>query len=239
MKLIRKIIIGFFVTIIVAAVIVGFGAMMINSHVQNAEKDHIVCKITSAGQTLTADQAKQLKDQKPQCILVLGCGIIDSETPTAMLRDRMDTAIMLYKAGIAPKLLVSGDNGTVSHNEVHVMLKYAVDHGVPSEDVFCDHAGFSTYDSMYRANSIFQVKRMVVVTQTYHMYRSLYIARKLGLSAAGVSADQKTYHGQPAREMREVLARNKDFLKVIRKPEPTLGGEVIPITGSGEASHGE
>ena len=134
---------------------------------------------------------------------------------------------------------MTGDNGQVGHNEIHVMLNYVKKAGVPEEDIFCDHAGFSTYDSMYRAQSIFGAERLIVVTQTYHEYRALYVGEKLGLTVKGVAADQMKYRGQAAREIREVLARVKDFLKVMAKPESELGGEAIPINGNGLITHGE
>ena len=127
----------------------------------------------------------------------------------------------------------------MTHNEIHVMLNYVKKAGVPEADIFCDHAGFSTYDSMYRAKSIFEVDSLIVVTQTYHEYRALYIAEKLGLEAKGIASDQEKYAGQPIRELREVLARIKDWGKCLVKPESTLGGEEIPISGSGVSSHGE
>ena len=242
MQRIRKFIKIALIILIVAAVVLGLAVVTVNSYVVNKEKSYIVKAVKGADEDdakLSSAQKKRLQELDPDCIMVLGCGIVDYNTPTRMLKDRLDVAIALYQQGVAPKILLTGDNGTVSHNEIHVMLTYTKKAGVPKKDIFCDHAGFSTYDSMYRARSIFQVKNMVVVTQSYHMYRSLYIARKLGLNALGVSADQKTYHGQSAREIREVLARDKDFLKCIRKPSSVLGGEAIPITGSGVSSHGE
>ena len=98
----------------------------------------------------------------------------------------LDDGIALYFAGAAPKIIMSGDNSTVSYNEVKAMKDYAVAQGVPSEDVFCDHAGFSTYESMYRAKHVFGAERIVVATQTYHLYRALYAASGLGLEAVGV-----------------------------------------------------
>lgn len=171
--------------------------------------------------------------------MVLGAGIKDDETPTPMLKDRLDAGIMLYKAGVAPKLLLTGDNGTEAHNEIHVMLNYAKDAGIPEKDIFCDHAGFSTYDSMYRAKNIFHVKNLIVVTQTYHEYRALYIAEKLGLLASGLASDQYSYAGQSGRDLREIAARVKDYLKVKSQPESLLGGEAIPISGNGIKTHGE
>lgn len=235
----KKILQGILILIIVVLVVAGFSAVTINSHVQNKEKSKIVCSITKDKTDLLSSEVSTMEKIDPDCIIILGAGIRNDGTPSYMLQDRLDTGIMLYKKGIAPKILLSGDNGTVSHNEIHVMLKYTLKKGVPSKDIFCDHAGFSTYDSMYRAQSIFKVKSAIIVTQSYHMYRSLYIADKLGLKVLGVSSDQKKYRGQAKREIREVLARNKDFFKVRSKPSSEVGGSAIPISGSGVVSHGE
>jgi vancomycin permeability regulator SanA len=154
-----------------------------------------------------------------------------------MLKDRLDVGIALYQAGVAPKLLLSGDNGQQYYNEVAVMLQYALDAGVPAQDIFLDHAGFSTYESMYRAGAVFEVQKAVVVTQGYHLYRALYDARGLGVEAMGVASDQKVYSGQSQRDLREIAARIKDFFMVLAKPEPTFLGEVIPIGGDGRSTH--
>ena len=100
-----------------------------------------------------------------------------------------------------------------------------------------DHAGFSTYESMYRAKEIFGVQNMIVVTQRYHMYRALYIAEKMGIESYGVAADQNLYGGQTMRDIRELLAQCKDFFKTMLMPEPTYLGEAIPISGSGDATN--
>ena len=170
--------------------------------------------------------------------MVLGAGIIDSETPSPMLKDRLDAAIMLYYSGAAPKILLTGDNGTNEHNEIHVMLNYTKNAGVPEEDIFCDHAGFSTYESCVRAGTIFKVKKMIVVTQKYHLYRALYMSKKLGYEVLGAASDQRSYAGQSARDVREVAARVKDFF-LVRTGAGAVGGEEIPITGDGTVSHGE
>ena len=101
-----------------------------------------------------------------------------------------------------------------------------------------DHAGFSTYESMYRARDVFGAKRIVVVSQDYHLYRALYVAERLGLDAYGVPADLRPYAGQEARELREVLARNKDFLTAIVQPPPTFLGDPISLSGSAAATEG-
>ena len=171
------------------------------------------------------------------CILVLGCGVRDDGTPSDMLRDRLDRSLELYFAGVAPKLLMSGDHGRVEYDEVNIMKKYAVDRGVPSEDVFMDHAGFSTYESIYRAKEIFCADNIVIVTQQYHLYRALYLAKSFGMEAHGVECDYYTYYGQTMRDVREILARNKDFFTSEFKPSPTYLGEAIPVNGNGDLTN--
>ena len=100
-----------------------------------------------------------------------------------------------------------------------------------------DHAGFSTYDSMYRAKAVFKAKKVIIISQKYHLYRAVYIAEKLGLDAVGISADLREYRGQEYRNLREVMARVKDFFKVIIKPEPEYLGEAIPVSGNGNATN--
>ena len=215
---------------------------MVYSILREEWKDSVEDKIIY---TVTGDTAfdneniSEMKALEPDCILILGAGITDKDTPSPMLKDRLDAGIQIYKEGVASKILLSGDNGQQEHNEIHVMLKYAKEAGVPEEDIFCDHAGFSTYDSMYRASSIFGVERAIVVTQKYHQYRALYVGEELGLDVWGVASDQEEYAGQSYRDLREILARIKDFGKAAIKSESVLGGEVIPISGSGIISHGE
>ena len=154
-----------------------------------------------------------------------------------MLGERIRTGVELYHAGAAPKLLMSGDHGTVEHDEVNAMKDAAMAMGVPSEDVFMDHAGFSTYDSFYRAGAVFGVKKAVIVTQAYHLPRALWIAKALGLEAVGVACDTQRYAGQTYRDIREILARDKDFFQCILKPLPRYLGEAIPIIGNGDATN--
>ena len=126
---------------------------------------------------------------------------------------------------------MSGDHGTESYDEVNFMKDYAVNNGVEADNVFMDHAGFSTYESMYRARDVFEVESMLVVTQTYHLYRAVYNARKLGLDAYGYKAEHLLY--PEINNIREAAARVKDFVWCIFKPEPTYLGEAIPISSSG------
>lgn len=183
---------------------------------------------------LSSEEAAELN---ADCILVLGCGLRADGSPSRMLQDRLDRGIELYQNAAAPKLLMSGDHGQEQYDEVNAMKKTAVEAGVPSGDVFMDHAGFSTYDSMYRAKEVFQAKRVIIVTQRYHLYRALYIAEQIGLEAWGVAAEDVTYAGQSGREVREILARIKDIGYCMIKPEPTYLGEAIPVTGNGDQTN--
>ena len=194
-------------------------------------------KWSTAQQILTPEEAEKLEDV--DCILVLGCAVKEDGRPSDMLHDRLQRGVALYDLGAAPKLLMSGDHGRKEYDEVAAMKQFAVDAGIASSDVFMDHAGFSTYESIYRAKEIFQADRILIVTQEYHLYRALYIANCLGVEAYGVDADYRTYIGQTMRDLREVLARNKDFLTCIFKPEPTYLGDVIPIFGDGNLTNDE
>lgn len=173
---------------------------------------------------------------KFDCILVLGAGIW-GDKPSPMLEDRLNEAIDLYKSGISNKIIMSGDHGTTTHDEVNIMKSYAIEKGVNSEDIFMDHAGFSTYESMCRAKEIFGVNKVLIITQKYHLYRAVYIANKLGLDAYGKNSDPRKYRGQVYRDLREIIARNKDFFSCIFKPKPTYLGEVIPVSGNGDVTN--
>lgn len=186
---------------------------------------------------VTQEAAAALEDV--DCIVVLGCQVRDDGSPSHMLEDRLKRGVALYDLGAAPKLLMSGDHGTKEYDEVDAMKQYAVDAGVASVDVFMDHAGFSTYETVYRAKEIFGADKILIVTQEYHLYRALYIADALEIEAYGVASDYREYSGQTGRDIREVLARIKDFAMSIFQPEPTYLGETIPITGSGELTHDE
>lgn len=180
------------------------------------------------------EEIKNIKDI--ECILILGAGI-KGDKPTFMLEDRLLTGISLYQKGIAPKIIMSGDHGKVDYDEVNLMKKYAIKKGVPSEDIFMDHAGFSSYESIYRAKEIFKIQKMIIVTQKYHLYRALYIAESFKIQAYGVSSNLRKYYGQFKREIREVIARDKDFVKSKFKPKPKYLGEQISIHGNGDITN--
>lgn len=170
------------------------------------------------------------------CVIILGAGIW-GDKPSPMLEDRLLEGIKLYKDGVVDKILTTGDHGQNGYDEVSVMKKYIMEQGVPAEDIFMDHAGFSTYESMYRAKAVFDVENAIVVTQEYHLYRAIYIANQLGLNVLGAPSDPRQYAGQAYRDIREILARNKDFIQCIFKFKPTYLGEVISVFGDGNLTN--
>ena len=196
----------------------------INFYVIKSEKGKII------------QDSSQVTD-KADCILVFGAGLTPEGKPSRVLQARLDRGIELYRAGVSDRLLMSGDHGHEGYDEVMAMKQYAMDAGIPSENIFMDHAGFSTYESVYRARDIFQAEKMVLVTQQYHTYRALYIAEQLGLQVCGVPAETPVYRGSWMLEAREKLARTKEFFNVIFKPEPTYLGDVIPIAGNGDQTN--
>lgn len=173
-----------------------------------------------------------------ECVMVLGSRVYDDESLSPVLQDRVDYAIKIYEAGKANKILFTGDHGQAEYDEVNAMMDYAVEKGVPKEDIFLDHAGFSTYDSMYRARDVFLVSDVIIVTQQFHLSRAVYLARQLGLNATGVNSDPRRYVGARSMAFRESLARVKDFFYVnVLAPEPTYLGETIPIFGDSALTH--
>lgn len=212
------------IVLMMAGVLALAAIIIINVYVKASVKGRII----TPGETASMDF---------DCILVLGAGVRDGGRPSPMLEDRLLQGIELYKNGFSDRLLMSGDHGRKEYDEVNVMKQFAVDRGIASEHVFMDHAGFSTYESLYRARDIFETERIIIVTQKYHIYRALYIADKLGLEAYGVASDPRRYAGQDLRDLREIVARVKDCFTVMIKPKPTYLGETIPISGNGDLTN--
>ena len=188
---------------------------------------------------LNENEAEQVEEL--DCIMVLGCGVNDDGTPSYMLRDRLQAASYLYrirfiKLGKPTKILVTGDHGTVNYDEVNCMKDWLIKDGVQASDIFMDHAGFSTYDSMYRASEIFGCKKMLIISQEYHLYRAMYNARSLGIEAYGCGPVDN-YSGKEYRSFREIAARDKDWVKCIFKPKAELMGEKIDIHGDGDVTN--
>lgn len=217
----KKKAIKYIVIIFIAIIVMAFG---INFYIV----------IDSRKKILDENKIKEINNI--DAAVILGAGIW-GDKPSPMLEDRILEGIKLYNSGVVKKLIMSGDHGKEDYDEVNLMKKFAIEKGIPSEDIFMDHAGFSSYDSMYRAKEIFKVKKIVVVTQKYHQYRTLYIAKKLGIEAYGVASNPRKYMGQSIREVREILARDKDFIKCIYKPKSKILGDTIPVNGSGDITN--
>lgn len=219
-KSLKKIIKILLILIVVAVVF----TLIINDYVKNSGSEYIM----EEGAAPVAD-----------AVLILGAYVMPDGDVSGILNDRLTVGLELYQQAKAEKIIVSGDHGTVEYDEVNAMKQYLMDRGVEDEDIFMDHAGFSTYESMYRARDIFQVKKLIIVTQKYHLMRALFIARELGLEAYGVASDRHKYvKAIGLYELREIAAREKDFFQAkIFKPKPTYLGEVIPVSGDGRLTN--
>lgn len=207
--------------ILLAAIAAGF--FTINNYVERMGEKYIY----AAQDVPTAD-----------AVLVLGAYVLPDGTLSTMLQDRVTTGYGVYEFDKVPKIIVSGDHGQHDYDEVNSMKDYLKNLGVSGQDIFMDHAGFSTYESLYRARDIFQVKTVIIVTQRYHLLRALFIARELGLEAYGVASDKQNYGPVMAKYgLREMAARNKDFWSAkVLKPKPTFLGDTIPVFGDGAAT---
>ncbi len=172
--------------------------------------------------------------KKVDTIIVLGAGVDSLGNPSDILFDRLDTALEIYNYGVQGKFLLSGDHGEKGYNEVGSMKNYIIKNdSIKEEDIFLDNAGFSTYETMYRAKEIFNVNKAIIVTNEYHLPRALYIAKKIGIEAYGISSDKRNYIDMKSYKKRELLAQFKDFIYTnIIKPEPTYLGDSIPIDSS-------
>lgn len=215
-KILRK---GF--TVLLAAAILFVFATAVCNIIVIAKADEYVVRF---------DEAAELGDI--DCILVLGAGIKPDGSLSNILRERVMFAAELYFAGASPKILVSGDNSRKDYNEPDAMKDYMLERGIDERDVFADYAGFDTYDSVYRAKEIFKAKRIIIVTQDFHISRAVFIARALGLEAYGVACDTGTLGDAPLNEIRETAARAKYILDAIFKPKPHFLGEEIPISAN-------
>ena len=189
----------------------------------------------SANEYILKDAAET---PESDAVMILGALVYkNSSTPSLTLRDRLDYGYELYALGKAKKIIVSGDHGQKDYDEVNVMKGYLLEKGVPREDIFLDHAGFNTYDSMYRAKEIFGVETLLICTQDFHIARSVYIARNLGIDAYGYPCEDNGINTR-ANKMRESLARVKAVADITVKRKPQYLGDAIPISGDGTLTEG-
>lgn len=172
----------------------------------------------------------------PKCdaVVVLGASVYKNGTPSPILEERLMNAYEIYNKGYAKKIIVSGDHGSEDYDEVNTMKKFLMDKGIKQEDIFMDHAGFDTYDSMYRAKMIFKVNSLIIATQNFHIKRAVYISRRLGTKAYGYPCEDKSYYNLKYLNFRESLAKVKAVFETdIIKRKSKFIGESIPIWKSG------
>ncbi len=215
MKFYRKIIALFTIIIILSGSTI-LAISLINSHIQKKSEAYIFFDIDKAPKT--------------QAVLILGAKVSQSGRMSPMLYDRVETALDLYNEGKVEKFLVSGDHGKKNYDEVNPIKEYLLKKDIPPEDIFLDHAGFDTYDSLFRAKYIFQVQSLTVVTQNFHLPRAVYLGRSLVIDTYGVSADRQFYGGIEHNKSRETIASIKAFFDIHFRAKPKYLGEPIPIT---------
>lgn len=179
----------------------------------------------------------KITNTKPaDAVIILGAYVRPDGALSWILKDRLDTGLQVYSQGLAQKIIVSGDHGQKDYNEVQAMKDYLLSHGVPAQDIFMDHAGFDTYDSIYRARDVFQVKSAIIISQNFHLPRAVYIAKRLGIETQGVQA-KLYYPWWYVNTIRDSVARVKAYTDVeILKSKPRFLGEAIPITGDGRVT---
>ncbi len=188
---------------VIAVLTIGTVVLLLNAHVMLS----------------TEDKISDTQGEKYSCILVLGAGIRPDGSPSHMLEDRIIKAVELYKSGVSDVIVMSGDHSSESYNEVKVMKNHAISLGVPESAIICDGRGYSTYESVWRTKEVLGYSSFIIVTQNYHLYRALYIAESLDIKCAGASASLRKYGGQFFNDLREAMARCKDFVFTIAKPE--------------------
>ena len=218
----RKKIFLFLFSVIIVLII---GTLIINLYIISDTKNQIV----------SIDDISEVEDV--DAILILGCKV-EGTTPSLMLAERLERGIDVYNK-LNTKIILTGDHGRNEYDEVNVMRDYLLNSYIDSKDIFLDHAGFNTYDSIYRAKYIFNAKKVVIITQKYHMYRALYLANRLDLEAVGIVADDIPQKGVMLKnEIREVFSRDKNFFLGIFKPKSKYLGEIIPLNQDGIVTEG-
>ena len=208
--------------------VIGIAVLIINLSVVLGTKDRVFSERDIGTDRLLGEY---------DCILILGAGLRRDGSPSDMLEDRLKVGIGAYLGGASDRILMSGDHENDDYNEVGAMKKYAVEQGIDGGVIFLDHFGLSTYDSIFRAVKLYGVKRVLIVSQSYHLYRALYIADSLGIEADGISADLRTYRVQLKCDVRELAARVKDVIYVAGKHEPMYFGEPVDLSGDGDSTN--
>lgn len=214
-----------FKKILIISILLGIFIFSINYYIVKSTEDYVFTEID--------------KLPKVDAIIVLGAKV-SHEKLSYVLEDRLVAGVNIIYADKANAILLSGDHGQKEYDEVNSMRKYIFrrNFNIQKEQIFMDHAGFDTYDSMFRAKEIFDIKSAIIVTQDFHINRSVYIARNLGIEAYGFAVDESKYKETVLLnwKTREVLSRIKAFKDVLINSNPTYLGEKIPISGNGMKS---
>lgn len=197
--------------------------LLLQYHINRTARPHIKTKLAALDHAYTG--------------IVLGASVRPDKSLSPILQDRVDAAYLAYKDGIIERFLLSGDHGRDEYDEVNAMKDYLNKKGVPNEVIFLDHAGFDTYDSMYRARDVFQVNKAIVFTQNYHLPRAIYLGRKFGIELQGYSSDMQVYPALSRFKKREWLANIKAWFEININKRPTYVGSPVPITGDSSLSH--
>lgn len=203
--------------------VAGLLPFAIQRHIHARSKPFMATSVQESTQAYTA--------------ILLGSQVYSNGRLSSFMRLRADRAIELYTSNKVKRILVSGDHGTDSYDEVNTIKNYLVKKGVPTRDIFMDHAGFDTYDSMIRAKKVFMVTDAIIVSQAFHLPRAIYIAQSLGLKAQGVAAENPSHLSLNRNRWREILAGVKAFLDVNTHSSPRFLGKVIPITGNSSPTY--
>ncbi len=219
-RVLRKYILPVLCFFLMVGGLMGVLVATVSLGMQAAGKDNVI----SVG-----DMAAKTEERPFDCVLVLGAGLRPDGSPSDMLHDRVAVGVELYQALDGVPLLMSGDH-TGNYNEVAAMKSLAESLGVDSDRIILDPKGYSTYESIIRAKEIYGAKRILIVTQEYHLYRALYLAEALGVEAYGVSADLRPYGGQAKREVRELLARYKDLYQGAKLDHMTFDEPPVPLS---------
>ncbi len=193
-KRVKIVIISLAAFILIASILL----VVINAYVCSSSEKYFLTK-------------QECTEKQAEYILVLGAKVYPNGRLSMMLDDRVTAACTLYDSKAAPKIIMSGDSSNSDYDEVNPMRNRANELGVPKEHILIDTEGLSTYDSIIRVRDIFKAKKIIIVTQEYHLYRAVYVARKLGIEAYGYPSEKIEYYGQFQRDVRETLARVKDF----------------------------
>lgn len=208
-------------SIVITTIIVAFFAIIIN-----------ICIINNAKNKIYTPE----KAPEKQVWLILWAGVLKNNTKLSdTYKDRVDTAIKLYNLGKIKKILVSWDNGSVRYNEVEPARDYLIEKGINSDDIFLDYAGFRTYDSLYRARDIFNVKKVNLITQEFHLSRAIYLCEKMWLECVGTKADLHKYLWETRNNFREFFARVKSFIDITTHKKPKFLGPVVDINWESNA----